>query len=168
MMIEWLPIETAPKDCTEIIVCGLSSFKEGKMGIELTKWENKIEERWEQINSKLRSWFRKILANLIFMKYMTHCFGCQCRKYRSTIMNNLTPEQLQKSREEFEAHYKTFGLRFERGEQGFYVYEHVQSMWSAWAARHKTICVELPAGDFYLSRDAITQLLQAAGIGVKS
>ena len=86
-------------------------------------------------------------------------------------MNNLTPELEQKSRNEFEAHYKTFGLRFDRNKHGDYDVEYVDDLWQGWEARHKTICVELPYAYSKVStiyQQEIIESLQAAGIGVKS
>jgi len=92
-------------------------------------------------------------------------------------MNNLTPEQEQKSRDEFEAHYKTFGLRFDRMRDGSYEALGTQSMWVAWRDRHRTICVEPLKIETcfgknksfnYVTLANLNEVLQAAGIGVKS
>lgn len=88
-------------------------------------------------------------------------------------MNNLSPEQEQKSRDEFEEHFKTFGARFDLNSDGHYEAQYVQAMWASWKARHKTICVELPdIIRFSINNGAIMSVidiieaLQAAGIGV--
>lgn len=94
-------------------------------------------------------------------------------------MNNLTPEQENDSRDEFEAHYKTDGLCFDRDEDGEYDAFYVDGLWNGWRDRHRTICVELPKpwlstedsitpdlNTFYRA-DRVHKSLQAAGIGVK-
>lgn len=89
-------------------------------------------------------------------------------------MNNLTPKQEQTSRDEFEAHFKTFGARFQKNLDGHYEAEYVQAMWVSWKARHRTIRVELPNAGYstqygeYVSVSSLIESLQAAGIGVKS
>ncbi len=93
-------------------------------------------------------------------------------------MNNLTPEQEQKSREEFEVEYRKFSPCSNLKRGGFtgqiYADYLTQVAYEFWMLRHKTICVELPdqiiidCKHNVVRLDEVIATLQAAGIGVKS
>lgn len=84
-------------------------------------------------------------------------------------MNNLTQEQTNKSREEFEEFYND---KFDGSPIG--EFDEIEILWNGWLARQQTLCVELPrpksilCTNIVLSNDRLKRLLSEAGIGFKN